>query len=238
MSQPMSARNHVGAETHAPSALHVRPVAVSEVRALAELHATALPHGFFVRLGRRFLSAYYRGFVESPHAVALRVLDGTRPVGHLVGVLDGAAHWNWVLRRHGLRLALSGALALVRRPRLALPFIRRRAARYVRALRRHAAPGRLHPEIHTDQRPRRTAVLSHVAVEPRAAGRGAGTRLVAEFMEQACRAGATRAELVTRADGRGAGPFYERMGWSPTGAVSEADGTVFAGYYVDLPPGA
>src|SRR5687767_7651024 len=59
----------------------VRQMTAHDVAFAAALHETALPHGFFGRLGPRFLSSYYQAFVDSPHAVAFVAQSHAGPVG-------------------------------------------------------------------------------------------------------------------------------------------------------------
>src|SRR5215213_6456698 len=93
----------------------------------AALHGEVLDRGFFAALGPRFLRAYHRSFLASPHAVALVAHAGGHPIGFLVGILRPRAHRRWVLSRHGPRLAAAGALALVVRPVVLVRFARTRA---------------------------------------------------------------------------------------------------------------
>lgn len=187
----------------------IRPLGPADARFAARLHAAALPHGFFVRLGPAFLAAYYRSFVVSPHAVARLALVDGRPAGVLVGLLHHRAHQQWVLRVRGWRLAAAGALAMLVRPRVAWDFLRARLGRYARVARRFVT-------ARGDQEPgatRQVAVLSHVSVVPARRGQGVGSALVEEFLSAATRDGASEAMLVTLAGADGAGAFYAGGGW-------------------------
>lgn len=216
--------------------VEVRPLGSATAYAAA-LHARSLPHGFFARLGRPFLRAYYDSFVASPYAVALSAFAGGRLSGVLVGTLDTGAHYSWVLRRRGLRLALLGAGGLALRPRLATTFLRTRAGRYLR--RAWDTPRDLALSSSRGRRggPARgegVAVLTHVAVDVAARGTGAGTRLVGAFVEAARAAGADRAALVTLAGEDGAGPFYEGLGWTHTGDRQDRDGRTVSAFSLNL----
>ncbi|HVM18486.1 MAG TPA: hypothetical protein VM307_00840, partial [Egibacteraceae bacterium] len=70
----------------------VRPMTHDDVDFAAALHEVALDHGFFGRLGRRFLAAYYESFVASPHAVAYVSESGEGLSGMLVGTVRNGAH--------------------------------------------------------------------------------------------------------------------------------------------------
>lgn len=186
----------------------------SDVDYAARLHAETLPHGFFARLGTPFLRTYYRSFTLSPHAVALVARQAEQPVGVLVGTVRNRAHYEWVLRSCGARLALAGAAALATRPHELTVFLRTRVVRYAKAAWRSRRPTKIvrDPESEPDQR--RLCVLTHVAVDPTARGVGVGAALVEAFLAAGRAAGRTEASLVTLADD-GASGFYARLGWQP-----------------------
>lgn len=194
-----------------------RPLRRGDLDFCAALHADALPHGFFVELGPRFLRSYYATFLDSPHAVALLASVGGHPAGALVGVLSPRAHARWVLRRRAVTLALRGAASMALRPRPALRFLKTRLGRYAASWRRHATGS---ASGGADE----PAVLSHVAVVAGARGTGAGRRLVRSFEREARRAGARRAVLSTLEGHEGAGAFYARLGWRRSGSHATADG--------------
>lgn len=185
----------------------------------AELHAGALPHGFFVDLGPRFLRAYHRTFAESPHALLLVArLDG-HPIGFVAGALDPAMHRRWLFRRRGLELASIGAMALIARPRVGLRFLRTRIQRYLGAWRSNRS-GPL-----PDTRPEAPVPhLFHVATVDGARGFGGGRALVDAFVAAADASGARSVTLTTLEGPDGAGDFYERLGW-----IRTAGGLVFDG---------
>lgn len=206
------------------------------MRYAADLHQRALPHGFFVELGGRFLTRYWRAFAEGPRATVLIATRDGQPLGALCGTTANRGHFAWTLRNHGLALALWGLLALIRRPGLGWRFVRTRGRRYLRnlvRLVRHRL-GRS-PERSSggaDQQGRRTppppvAVLMHMMVEPSARGTGVGRALVSAFAERAQEDGAQEARLVTLSGERGASGFYEKLDWEvdrhlPAGPVREA----------------
>ena len=206
-----------------PGAAAVGPLARHHIADVAALHLDALPHGFFARLGHRFLRAYYEAFVASPHAIALVATTGEQPIGMVVGTARPRAHTRWILRRRGPRLALIGALALAQRPRLALTFARTRIASYASAWRR--ARRRERPaESDAPASRSEPAVLSHVAVNPGARGAGIGRELVEQFVAKAAEEAADRVVLTTIDGPAGAGPFYEREGWTAGGVRPTYDG--------------
>lgn len=198
--------------------LAVRGGERGDVAFCASLHAQALGHGFFVRLGPTFLRAYYETFLASPHArFCVATVKGHR-AGMLVGLVSPREHLRWLLRRRGIPMALLGAGAMLTRPRSTLRFLRTRLQRYRRTWRRHRSAveegGEGSPE----------AVLSHVAVLPGARGAGIGQRLVETFLGEAERAGCERVVLTTLEGESGAREFYLAHGWTEIGRRPTADG--------------
>lgn len=209
-----------GADDAAADVGALRP---DELEHAAALHAEALSAGFLVGLGHRFVMAYHRTFVDSPHAVAVAArLDGVL-VGMLLGVTDPVAHRRWLRRHRALRLARMGTLALLARPRATVRFARTRMPRYWRALRGAERPGPGADEA-AERDVRAPAVLSHVAALRGARGLGIGEALVEAFLRSAGASGALRARLATVAGEDGAGGFYRRLGWELEATVVDADG--------------
>lgn len=182
---------------------------------MAALHSELLPHGFFAALGSRYLAVYHRSFMGSPHAVSLVACRDGRVVGMLAGAINAQAQQRQTIRQSGVRLAVAGVVALLLRPRLAAHFLGTRGLRYVRGLAKAARPGRrsLSSPSSAGGESGAVAVVTHVAVDARAQGSGAGSALVEAFVGRVRASGAAeRIELVTLAEG-GASDFYERLGW-------------------------
>lgn len=216
-------------------AVVVRPAEPADLTSTAQVHRRSLPGGFFARLGTRFLARYHATFAAGPRATLLVAEDEGRIVGFLAGTVDNAQHYRDVVRRWPLGLTASGVAALLRRPRLAVEFVRTRAGRYGRALRRYARRRAEAPPSPRDDgasgsggRPSQgepvVAVLTHVAVAEDARGLGAGRELVAAFTRRARAAGVDELRLVTAS--RAAGRFYRRLGWVSRGERRASDGTV------------
>ena len=208
------------------TSLLLRELTAGDVAFAAELHHRCLPGGFFARLGVRFLRTYYQSFVESPWAVALLAEVDGYPAGMVVGTLDDARHYRFVLRRCGARLALSGLLALLTRPGLAWWFLRRRARRYARGFMRIGRPtppaGARRPAGAASPDP--TGALAHLAVAPGRRRAGVGSALASAFLDQARSAGAARVGLLTSADDPATAAFYASTGWAQAGRRVDVDG--------------
>jgi ribosomal protein S18 acetylase RimI-like enzyme len=256
-SQPLSAPGSPpgwppGAAAEVPRsavwAPRTRPARRSELPRTAALHARHLPDGFFAKLGPGFLAHYHRTFRRSPDAVLLVVGRPGAPTGFLAGTLDNEAHYRWVARRATAGLAARGALALVARPRLLAGFLRTRVPRYAawfarrvreprragrRPVRPHARPSA--SQAREPGASATVAVLTHVAVDPRARGRGSGRELVQSFVERARGAGAREVRLVT--DRTAAAAFYRTLGWRSHGSRRGSAGTVVEEFRIPLEGG-
>ena len=207
-----------------------RPLRPGDLHATAELHRRELPHGFFARLGESFLRTYHRTFDASPHGVALVTRDGAGVTGMILGTIDNPRHYRWTARHHGARLALVGSLALLRRPRSLVTFVRTRLVRYTRAaaraLSRGAPPGGGGASSHDEPTGsgRVTAVLVHVAVNSTTRRHGTGRALVEAFVEACRQRGSTEIRLITPANGPAVG-FYTALGWQHVVDRKASDGT-------------
>lgn len=207
---------------------------------VARLHQENLEPGFFGQLGHRFLSRYYETFIASPYAVAVAV--GDPALAMLVGTTHNELHYRWMFRHRGLRLALSGGLALIRRPMVLLDFVRTRTGRYLRAVKRVArrsssgqgqgqgqGAGTVNEQV---------AVLVHVAVSAKARRQRLGAALVEAFITPARLAGADRALLVTLDGSGGASDFYISLGWDHVASKVDNDGRSLKVFELSLKEGA
>lgn len=209
-----------------PSPLRLRDMERTDVPFAVQQHRLHFGDGFFAQLGPRFLTAYYRAYAFTGGALAYVAETDGKVVGYLVGATDPQAHRRDILRQHGFELLLRGVSGLLLQPRLAAHFFRTRAKRYaIRLLRRSrsstghaAAPGGP------------VAILAHVAVTVDEQGRGAGSALVKQFLEDAATKGCRQVVLVTTSGAQGAGEFYVRRGWEPCNEHIDSDGRSLTSY--------
>lgn len=195
---------------------------------VARLHLQSLPPSFFASLGRRYLTRYYETYVDSPYAVALVATRDDRLCGYVVGSSAATDHATWTLRQRGARLAMAGALAMLVRPSVAVRFVRTRAGRYARGIRRRLTQ---RTDAGVSPQSRQAAVLAHIAVDGTQRRTGAGAVLVDAFTRELARRGVTTFELVTLCGPEGAGAFYERLGLEQVRQRTDDDGRDWC-YYV------
>ena len=210
----------------ARSPVLTRRMGLADLEFVVDEHLAHFPDNVFGQMGRRFLTEYYRTFLDGPHADAVvTVAEGAR-VGYLVGVLDVREHRRLVRRFHFRRLAWYAAAALARRPRMAAGLVRRRISVRLTALRSRARV--------TSGASERIAVLSHVAVRSEARGLGLGTSMILQFVERAQDAGAHTVSVATRAGEAGAGDLYQQLGWRLVRERTTFDGRRIALLDLDL----
>ena len=215
-----------------PAAFEVVPTPLSALPQTAALHRELLPHGLFPSLGDRFVRRWHATFVDSPYGVSAVAVDaGGRCCGFLLGTIDQRRYTSQTLRDDGVALAAWAALGLLRRPRLAVHFLRTRAGAYLRRVLATRLPAQAQAVPPPAGQP--VAVLHAVATTPGARGQGVAAALVAHFEQELRRHGARRMQLVTRADGGAAG-FYRRLGYEETDRRPNRDGVLMIQFDRDL----
>ncbi|GAA0207621.1 GNAT family N-acetyltransferase [Paeniglutamicibacter sp. ABSL32-1] len=227
-----------------PKTLHsgvtIRPVAPADLPLTADWQCRFLRDGLFPRLGHRFVSHWHATFLEAPWGVAFiaeaQGPGGPVPLGFLLGSSDQLRHVDDVLQWHRTRLGLHGVLALARRPRLCLGFLRTRGRSYLRRLFKRPATAAADAGTMPALLPR-IAVITALVVDPASRHHGIGGQLVNHFLARAAEAGAPLAELVTKTGPGGAGRFYERLGWTPVHEHTTKDGETAKTYRFRLTPG-
>lgn len=233
----------------------VRPATPTDLTTMAAWQCRYVPDGLFPQMGERFVRRWHASFLDSPFGIALvaeRVdAQGPQAVGFLVGSTDQFRHIDDVVRRHRVRLALAGLLALAQRPRLGAHFVRTRGRAYLKRIltpksRRTPTAG---PAARTESNATsratagtaanatsggQIAVVTAIAVDSAARGSGAGQELLNRFLKDVRTAGATRAELVTLLGEGNAAPFYERLNWSAVDEHPTRDGMRARTYRYEL----
>ncbi|QSR30588.1 GNAT family N-acetyltransferase [Nocardioides sp. S5] len=204
----------------------IRRMGLADLEFVVDEHLAHFPDNVFGQMGRRFLTEYYRTFLDGPHAEAVvTVAEGSR-VGYLVGILDVREHRRLVRKFHSRRLAWHATAALARRPRMAAGLVRRRISVRLTALRSRAGANGNGSEA--------IAVLSHVAVRAEARGLGLGTSMILQFVERAQNSGAQTVSVATRAGTAGAGELYRQLGWKLTRERDTFDGRRIELYDLDV----
>jgi ribosomal protein S18 acetylase RimI-like enzyme len=163
----------------------VSDVVPADLEELVRLHMEAFRGFFLESLGPRFVAELYRGFLCAPDAIFLKVKNGFRLAGFVVGTTKPEAFFRKLLVRRWhafLRTALS---AFWQRPWL----VSRKlfSALFYRGEKPPGLPGS-------------SALLSSVAVHPQFSGKGIGSLLMEAFCDRAARAGSQWVYLTTDRD--------------------------------------
>ncbi|MTV27608.1 GNAT family N-acetyltransferase [Nitriliruptoraceae bacterium ZYF776] len=206
----------------------IEAATVTDFRRTSELHHRYLAAGIFPRMGVRFLRCYHETFAASPYGKALVARHDGELVGFLLGTVDNAAHYRWVVKERGMALARSGATALLCRPHVAWSFATTRLDRYLRGLQRHLSQPATAcgpaPPGGDDGASSPLAILTHIVTTDAVRGRGVGRQLVEAFLAQARARGAEEARLIT-ASGGPAAAFYAGLGWAAVADRCARDGS-------------
>lgn len=215
--------------------LRLRDMRVTDLPATARLHRTLLPNGLFPLLGQRFVQRWHRTFLASPDAVAQVVTDEQDTVvAFLLATTDQRRYLAGTLREYRLPLMGLGCVALLRRPRLLVRFVRTRLRTYWRHLSPLSAPrqGSARRGPASTGRPDTdrevVGVVHAVVTDHPARRRGCAAAMLAVVQERALAAGSDHLALVTDLDGSAA--MYERLGWHRVGVRRHRDGRVVAEY--------
>jgi GNAT superfamily N-acetyltransferase len=231
---------------------HLNMLSIYAAEAIT-LHEHVFCDEFIARLGARFLHRYYRAFAESPYAVALIAVNPSGTLtGVLLGTLDPVSHYRWLIRQHGVGLATAVVQQALRHPNVARVLIRTRLKRYVSGVVRqftkrsevasvsrdsgYARKQNLQTQSPPANKPK-VGDITHLFVSPRLRSKGVGASLVMAYEHLAARFGIDRIDLVTlpTADG-GAGPFYEKLGWTFADTKVSRSGETFHLYQKWLKP--
>lgn len=171
---------------------------------------------------------WHATYLTSPHAIAFVAEDPAGEVGaFLVGAVDHRAYMEELMadRRAVARLAVAGAVGLLRHPRLVGRFLRTRAPRWALwALLRLGRRPSVRSVATPDAAASATGLLDAVAVRPRLRGTGLARELVRRFVVATRERGVHRVRVVTSVGPSGVGDFYVRLGWRPEGTYRSWDG--------------
>lgn len=199
------------------STLQIRPMVAHDTPAVVSIHLAAFPDFFLTFLGPRFLRLLYSEAVACGEIALVAEVSG-RPVGFVVGSARPGGFYGQLIRRRLVAFALAALPAVARRPGIVL--------RVARALRR-PTEGR---------KPKGTATLMSLGVDPAAQGLGAGRALVQAFLDAAGRRGASKVDLTTDQSGNErTNKFYEALGFRVARTIVTPERRVLNEYEIDLP---
>jgi len=190
----------------------------SMLPALLPIHLEAFAGYMNVRLGRPYLEAFFRWFVDAPDSVALAAERGGGLLGYVLGAPDGYGS------RLSRRLLVPGALGVITHPALLLDGRVRRAvgARALSLVGRKAGAAE-----GADQCPRPFMSLVAIGVAGSARGSGAAAALIAEFERRSSARGMRGMRLSVYPGNVAARRFYEKAGWTADREPERPDQAVY-----------
>jgi ribosomal protein S18 acetylase RimI-like enzyme len=192
------------ARLQARYARSVRPMTLSDIDAVVEIHVTALPEYFLTSLGRKFLALYYREVVASKLGISLVFVRDGRVLGFVTGEFSPGRFYRELFLRRWLAFGFRTLAAVVRRPVILV--------RIAREL------------WHRVEAPRSEDVarLASLAVLPEVEGRGYGLALVAAAIEHVRRHGGTVIRLEVKQENQSLLDAYRRMGFQAAGTFAKS----------------
>lgn len=181
-----------------------------------DLHLQAFPEFFLSQLGPRFLTEFYRAFIDDPDALTGVVVDQGLVRGVVVGSIRPDGFFSRLLKRRWFAFAWASLASVVRQPMMTPRLLR--AVRY-----RGGVP------IDVDG-----ALLSSICVAPEAQGRGVGAALIHHFAQGARQAGMGAYLVTDKVDNQATNVFYLRQGWRLAGSYRTPEGRAMNCYILDI----
>lgn len=184
------------------SAPRIRHATAADIPALADIHATGMPHDFMVRLGRIFQTkVLFPTMIEAPGSCIYVADDGSRVLGFLITRRGFGGLISDLLIYNPAWFFLSGIGAVLCHPNLV-----RRIPPILNQLRVRGS------EPATDQ----SAELFLTAVADYARGRGIGLALVKHSIDQLRTAGVGTYRVLMHAENEQANRLYAKTGFNDT----------------------
>ena len=167
----------------------IRPMEPRDLPHVCRLHAAAMGHSLWARLGQRFLRQVYAGLVTHADFLGYVYVERGRARGFIAGTTNGPRMLGEVARRRAPRLALATALGLLRDPGALWPLLE--TARYFS---RSGVPGA--EEI--------LAESMFCSFEPNLRGRRVSGLINKVLFEELLCRGHDRVKITTEVDNAGA----------------------------------
>lgn len=188
----------------------------SHLDEIVEIHMAAFPGFFLTFLGRGFLKAMYRGYIEYPKSKVLVAKSEGKILGFVAYSWDMSGLYRFLLKKYFLRFAWYGLLGAIRRPTAML--------RIIRALNRPVE----------SQRAESYLELTSIAVSPKAESKGIGKSLVCTLLDDVRNLNFSYITLKTDAhNNEYANRFYIKCGFSLHETLSTPEGRVMNEYILE-----
>lgn len=199
--------------------MEIKRLSEKDINEVVNIHMKSFPDFFLTFLGPRFLKEFYTSFLVDDEGMAFVAVDeeSNRIVGGIVGPVVPDGYFKRLLKRRWLVFCLASMSAVIKRPTVIKRLFR--AVFY-----RGESP----------QGPKRS-LLSSIAVDPDAQGKGVGRMLVMRWAEEARSRGSNGCFLTTDADGNDAvNSFYQALGWKIESNYTTPEGREMNRYVYDF----
>jgi len=192
----------------------VRTMQLEDVEAVAALHMAVSPGCFLTSLGRPFLTAYYRNYVDRLYAPGLVAVNNERVCGFVAGTTNSLRFWvNFCLGNSPVLLLNLGRMYIIRPGlRSRLDLLTRRAVLSVMS-RIGIDSDATSSHFISSHRAR----LLAIGVAPDMQRHGLGKRLVDGFCRQCYQMGIDTVGVSVLRGNEEAISFYRETGWLPEG---------------------
>jgi GNAT superfamily N-acetyltransferase len=201
-------------------AFEIRDLPRSGAEAAVSLYCRVMSDQFLASCGRAFLRNYFQAWIESPVAIALVAVSREGlPIAMLLGAVDPAQHYRWMLRDRGGAMAARLIVRAIHCPRWGIALARTRSRRYLRGLVRMV--------VWTQRRRQRgvevpsqvqIGEVTHLMVAPEWRGQGLGSALLSHAQQLAIADRVERLVVVTPV-GWTSADFYTGLGWTEEGEM-------------------
>jgi ribosomal protein S18 acetylase RimI-like enzyme len=184
----------------------IREASANDIEQIISIHREAFPGFFLTSLGPAFLREIYTGFIQSDKGKLFIAQREGEILGFAAGTVDPDGFFKQIRKRRWPAFLLKAIPGLVKSP---LFVIRKlwSAIRYSGDT----------PVSHSDG-----ALLSSLAVSPRAQRQGTGDALVAEFCRYSAAHRKTYVYTITDMDeNRDVVRFYEKLGFTVDAVITK-----------------
>lgn len=194
---------------------HVVALRPAHVDECVKLHLQAFPDFFLSQLGPRFLTEFYRAFLDDPDGLTGVAVHAGHVRGVVVGTVRPDGFFSRLLKRRWPQFALASLALVLRRPATAPRLLR--AVRY---------RGGVPLEV-------QGALLSSICVAPGSQGGGIGSSLIRHFERRVGEAGLGAYLVTDQVDNDATNAFYVRHGWRLAGSYTTPEGRAMNCYVLD-----
>ncbi len=204
------------------TAFIIRNANLSDLQNLVQLHQKSFPGFFLSQLGPGFLSALYRGYLESPDGICLVAEVQTQISGAILGTVKPHGFYRSLLKRRWWAFLAAAIPGLLKNP---VP-----VARKLWGALFYSGDA---PSSHKEN----AALIASIGIHPDQQGAGIGTALLEALFDEARKRGASWAYLTTdREDNLEGNNFYLRAGFQLETSFEKSGGRWMNRYLKPLIP--